>query len=215
MKMVPFFSRGGFRRAMQFALEEVISWVGAGRHSHTREGWKFFFLLPRESVPFPDSGRRSLCTNDIRGGVKVMDGLSGPRSWPWWVNSARDSAGFHRCSSWRPEHSERTQEPRVVGSGPPEHFFRQLRAMVPDWRFEFLEKSECQTRCCARPFRHDSSLKESLAPSCRPHRHCASAVALQTMRMGRLTALKKLDGGVRGIVVSDVLRRLVARTIAK
>ena len=32
---------------------------------------------------------------------------------------------------------------------------------------------------------------------------------------GRLTALKKPDGGVRGIVVSDVLRRLVARTIAK
>ena len=29
------------------------------------------------------------------------------------------------------------------------------------------------------------------------------------------TALKKEDGGVRGIVVSDVLRRLVARTMAK
>ena len=40
-------------------------------------------------------------------------------------------------------------------------------------------------------------------------------MALQTMRLGRLTALKKPDGGVRGIVVSDVLRRLVARTIAK
>ena len=39
--------------------------------------------------------------------------------------------------------------------------------------------------------------------------------ALQALRMGRLTALKKEDGGVRGIVVSDVLRRLVARTMAK
>ena len=39
--------------------------------------------------------------------------------------------------------------------------------------------------------------------------------ALQVLRLGRLTALNKPDGGVRGIVVSDVLRRLVARTIAK
>ena len=39
--------------------------------------------------------------------------------------------------------------------------------------------------------------------------------AKQVLRLGRVTALKKADGGVRGIVVSDVLRRLVARTIAK
>ena len=39
--------------------------------------------------------------------------------------------------------------------------------------------------------------------------------ALQVLRLGRVTALKKPDGGVRGIVVSDVLRRLVARTMAK
>ena len=33
--------------------------------------------------------------------------------------------------------------------------------------------------------------------------------------MGRLTALSKPDGGVRGIVVGDVLRRLVARTMSQ
>ena len=35
------------------------------------------------------------------------------------------------------------------------------------------------------------------------------------VRLGRLTALRKPDGGVRGIVYGDVLRRLVARTIAQ
>ena len=39
--------------------------------------------------------------------------------------------------------------------------------------------------------------------------------ALRILRMGRVTALRKPDGGVRGIVVSDVLRQLVARTMAK
>ena len=40
-------------------------------------------------------------------------------------------------------------------------------------------------------------------------------VILEATKLGRLTALSKPDGGVRGIVVGDILRRLVARTMAK
>ena len=40
-------------------------------------------------------------------------------------------------------------------------------------------------------------------------------VILEAIRLGRLTALSKPDGGVRGIVVGDMLRRLVARTTAR
>ena len=36
--------------------------------------------------------------------------------------------------------------------------------------------------------------------------------ALDGITMGRIKALGKLDGGVRGIVVGDIRRRLVART---
>ena len=38
---------------------------------------------------------------------------------------------------------------------------------------------------------------------------------IEAIRLGRKTALSKPDGGVRGIVVEDILRRLVARTMAK
>ena len=38
---------------------------------------------------------------------------------------------------------------------------------------------------------------------------------LTVVRVGRMTALQKAEGGIRGIVVGDVFRRLVARTIAK
>ena len=34
------------------------------------------------------------------------------------------------------------------------------------------------------------------------------------VRLGRLTALFKPDGGVRGIIAGDVVRRLVARTMS-
>ena len=38
---------------------------------------------------------------------------------------------------------------------------------------------------------------------------------VDALRMGRMTALQKPSGGVRGIVVGDSFRRLVARTIAQ
>ena len=40
-------------------------------------------------------------------------------------------------------------------------------------------------------------------------------VVADLLRLGRITALSKPDGGVRGIVAGDVVRRLVARRIAK
>ena len=41
------------------------------------------------------------------------------------------------------------------------------------------------------------------------------AEVLQALRLGRITALQKPDGGIRGKVVSDVFRRFVARTVAQ
>ena len=38
---------------------------------------------------------------------------------------------------------------------------------------------------------------------------------LTAVRMGRITALQKPSGGIRGIVVGDMVRRLVSRTIAQ
>ena len=38
---------------------------------------------------------------------------------------------------------------------------------------------------------------------------------LRVVKMGRVTALRKPTGGIRGIVVGDILRRLVARTISQ
>ena len=35
------------------------------------------------------------------------------------------------------------------------------------------------------------------------------------LRVGRLTALQNANGGIRGIVAGDLLRRLVARTMAQ
>ena len=38
---------------------------------------------------------------------------------------------------------------------------------------------------------------------------------IDAIRLGRMMALQKPDGGVRGIVVGDIVRWLVARTMAK
>ena len=60
---------------------------------------------------------------------------------------------------------------------------------------------------------HDSELL-SQAASMLAHWTILREV-LDGMRLGRLTALRKPDGGVRVIVVADTMRRLVARTMAK
>ena len=41
------------------------------------------------------------------------------------------------------------------------------------------------------------------------------AEIVEVLCVGRMTALRKLDGGVRGIVVGDMFRRLVSRTLAQ
>ena len=54
-------------------------------------------------------------------------------------------------------------------------------------------------------------------------RHAATLLAradipgpvAEALRLGRLTALRKSNGRVRGIVTGDVFRRLVARTLAQ
>ena len=38
---------------------------------------------------------------------------------------------------------------------------------------------------------------------------------MEILRMGRITALSMPDGSVRGVTVGDILRRLVARTVAQ
>lgn len=43
----------------------------------------------------------------------------------------------------------------------------------------------------------------------------APRTTVEATRLGRLTALRKPDGGIRGIVAGEVLRRLVARTAAQ
>ena len=43
----------------------------------------------------------------------------------------------------------------------------------------------------------------------------ALEAAVQAVRLGRLSALRKPGGGVRGIVAGDVITRLTSRTIAQ
>ena len=67
-----------------------------------------------------------------------------------------------------------------------------------------------------RPLLHEGRSLELFSEVCS---RLAQAKVPQTVvdmvRSGRLTALTKPDGGVRGIVAGDVIRRLVARTMAQ
>ena len=73
---------------------------------------------------------------------------------------------------------------------------------------------------CPRPFRDDHGTFETAARefyevAVEVSRGSAPDVFWDAFRMERMTALTKPDGGVRGTVVGDVFRRLIARTIAQ
>ena len=60
---------------------------------------------------------------------------------------------------------------------------------------------------------HDMEVFSSFAR--RVSQGCVPRGVLEGFRLGRVTALQKPDGGIRGIVVGDIIRVLIARTIAQ
>ena len=66
-------------------------------------------------------------------------------------------------------------------------------------------------RSGGRFFWNDGGTSSSLVAL--PGSHCGEI--MDAIRLGRLTALRKPNGGVRGIVVGDIVRRLVGRTMAQ
>ena len=52
-------------------------------------------------------------------------------------------------------------------------------------------------------------------PSIVQSRRTVGSQPMDAVRLGRMMAVQKPDGGVRGIVAGEVLRRLVSRTIAQ
>ena len=78
------------------------------------------------------------------------------------------------------------------------------------------ESSQLQTWRSTRPSWHVCRTFEA-SPGCDGNHHVRQLFCqgLAAVRLGRMTALQKPDGGVRGIIVGDYFRRLVSRTLAK
>ena len=110
---------------------------------------------------------------------------------------------------------ETPQTPR--GEEPDRSFLLEVE---PEEPFNF-DVDHCTKRCSGRSFRDDRFLADTTCT--RLFGEVAGQFArgamleevLQGVKVGRMTALTKPDGGVRGIVVGDVFRRLAARTIAQ
>ena len=67
-----------------------------------------------------------------------------------------------------------------------------------------------------RPLLHEGRSLELFSEVCsRLAQAKVPQIVVDMVRSGRLTVLTKPDGGVRGIVAGDVIRRLVARTMAQ
>ena len=112
-------------------------------------------------------------------------------------------------ASRRPPQPREPLQPEVLNHVPPfafdvdeDVFNRNLRLSKKGTAGRPLLPDVRGLHCCSRSRRE---LLEVNLPE----------AVINIIRMGRLTALSKPDGGVRGIVAGDVVRRLVARTMSQ
>ena len=211
MKSIPFCLRGLYRVALRVALTESVAAdpVRRGR------GWKLFLLLPR-----------MLLSRRARGGLVSREKLRKRFEWfndGRWEELIRESqaiadeantAMLRRRRRRQPDESERraARAHSMVQMGDLSRGRAVLEAaeLAPGTN-ETLEALEHLRPLLDNPrdvhslFLMAEQLAQGLAPE----------AAVRALRLDRLTALRKPTGGVRGIVVGDILRRLVSRTIAQ
>ena len=142
----------------------------------------------------------------------VLDGeLSDDKPWreqSWPVGPAR-LLTLSKTRERRPPNLRDPLPDRVVNHVP-------THACVSGLRIVCTSVEEFEAGRGSRSFRNDGRASASDAREYRRHRIVASfADTFAKGEVPRMTALRKLDGGVSGIVVGDLFRRLVSRTLAK
>ena len=228
MKSVPRFLKGPFRNALRVALEEAT----ADQLCRQERGWKLFILLPRMLLHRPP-----------RGGLLSKEKLIqrfNAFSQGQWENLLEASARCDEQTAVSRRRSRRrdgddverraARAEMLVGLGELSSASpitcHQPRSRALDER-RFYKNMRSAKRGAAggpsgmtmehlRPLLDSPKdlklffkMAESLARAEVPD------AVTQTIRMGRMTALRKPSGGVRGIVAGDIIRTLVARTMAQ
>ena len=187
MRTVHLFLKGAFRGALRVAFEEAQCVRDNNDDARNCRAWKLFMLLPRMLLNRPPRG----------GQVpkKLLEQRFQMFSVGRWAELVRASLVLTATGAQatirrrRRNHSTR----RGAATGP--------SGMTADHLQPVLDTAR------------DTSLFLHFATVLA--RGQAPVAAVEGVRMGRITALKKPGGGIWGIVIGDILRRLVARTMAK
>ena len=203
MHTVPRFLRGPFRRASHVGLEEMSEGHRVNDESRQERGWKLFLLLPRMLLHRPP-----------RGGL---------------ISRAK----LARFEMFLAPGTEETlvalrRRPAVPRDAIPEHLIRS----APEVPFALdeaqLNKNLRSAKRGAAPGPSGTTVEHlhPLLDHCGDLRMFFAVAELlargqvpesiqAAVKLGRMTAFTKPEGGVRGIVAGDVVRRLVARTMSQ
>ena len=232
MRSVPHVLKGAFRMAMRVACQEILEGMEANSEVRVVRGWKLFLVLPRMMLFRPSRGgtvSRKTLESRVRQ-FQEGDWMSLVRESVSCADVAHNSAVSLGCTpsfgrsivgtgnlatlgmltdpTRRPPVARRALSPEVLD---PVEFLTCLRqsrrgaaagpsGMTSDHLFPVLENEGDSQRVVEVAF--------LLAVGRVPEE------IIEVLRLGHLMALSKFDGGVGGIVVGDILRRM-ARTIAK
>ena len=239
MKLVPRFMQGNHRITMRTALEEIHAGERTREEARAERGWKSFVRGDRGSLILASREcstqaavvrrRQSRRTGDnlehraARAEVLVhMGELSSTRQ---ALEGAELALGSRLTLNTLQDQSKETL--RCTGAHPPP--LANLRPRVPfalDGDMLARNLRSAKRGASGGPSGMTVEHLHPLFDHTRDSQLFFQAAELlaraqvppsikEAIRLGPLTALRKLDGGVRGIVVGDIVRRLVARTISQ
>ena len=226
MKSPPKFVRGAYCAAMRVALEEIEEGFQTQSEERQCRGWKLFLLLPRMLLFRPPRGVL-ISSRECSGAARV----GSVRRRRTHVDTLEKRAERAQMLVMMGEVSAGRQAPVATppasaqGTRPPE--LRRSDNVFTLNHNLFSKTLKCARRGAAggpsgMTVEHVKPILDSFRDTelfCQVAEHLARGEipgeVLHVVRMGRMTALQKKPSGVRGIVAGDIVRRLVAKTIAQ
>ena len=231
MRSVPRFLRTPLRNALRVAMDEIVEGHRINSVLRQSRGWKMFFLHALVETPRGGLMSRELLEKFhgfIRGEWLALANEGRvrpvPRSWRCQVSSHLPDKPWKGKIWW----DRATLNPL----GDPERRPAQRREPIPQNLRDFrrrkihAQRSVCEEGVAGGPTGMTFDLLRPILDSPRDTHslfRLAEIMAraeipediLPATKFGRMTAFRKSNGGVRGIVGGDALRRLIARTMGQ
>ena len=198
MKAPPAFFRGAYRSAMRVALQEIVSGMELDNPTQITRGWKLFTLLPRLLLTKPPRGGKVPKNKLLERVQKCASGeLLDLLRLSLVFSKAASQLRSRRRSTPHDTVTKRVERADALEGSPAPGTEETLKVLRPFGHAQraFAPSSLDNAEDCTKFFEISQAIAQAKLPE----------EIVSVLRIGQMTAQQKATGGIRGIVVGDVI----------